>query len=342
MTHQPEDPLENIRVFTPETDEDLDDSEAPQEPKPAIDEVTAALLNGEYPRSTLVGLSDLSAREAGALKETWPSVDSSVRQAVVSELHDLAEERVDYVFDRALLTLLDDPDPAVRQLAVAGLWERNEPTFAHTLVAMLESDESEDVRAEVARGLGRFAEMAELGELDDDTATAVRQALLDVLDEETESLHVRARCLESAAVFSRDAAVHDAIERFYEEDDTGFRATALFAMGRSLNQRFLPTILNETASDDAEIRYEAARASGRLGDTSALPVLADLADDEDAEVRHAAINALGEIGGKAAVRYLQRLSEAAHEADRELIEDALEEATIVTDPLLLEDDPSQE
>lgn len=340
MTHQPEDELGQIRVFTPEGDEDPDVGEAEHEPKPPLEDVIATLLAGEYPRSVLVGLSDLSVREAERLRSAWPDVDAEVCLAVTSELNDLAEERVDYLFGRALLTMLDDSEPAVRQKALAGLWEHDDPRFAITLVSFLTSDPSEDVRAEAARGLGRFVEMAELGELDEDLAETVCSSLLDVLGDETESLHVRARSLESAAVLSQREEVYTAIERFFEEDDTGFRSTALYAMGRSLNSRFLPDVLNETASDDAEVRFEAARAAGRLGDTSALPVLADLADDEDAEVRHASINALGEIGGKAAIRYLRRLGESAPEADLELIEEALEEASVVTDPLMLDDDPS--
>ncbi len=339
MTQPPDDELDHIRVFTPEEEnEDLDGDEVEREPKPSIESVIATLIAGEYPRSTLVGLSDLTTREAAALDAAWPSVSPEVRQAVPSEVNDLAEERVDYVFARALLTMIDDPEPGVRQLALAGLWEHEDDRFVDTLITMLASDPSEDVRAEAARGLGRFAEKAEMGDLDAALASQVTSALLASLADASESLHVRARALESASVLSGVDTVTSAIERFYDEDEVGFRATAVFAMGRSMNQSFLPTVLNETASDDAEVRYEAARAAGRLGDTSALPALADLADDEDAEVRQASINALGEIGGKAAVRYLRRIGESAPESDLELIEDALAEASIVTDPLLLDDD----
>lgn len=339
MTRTPDDDLDHIRVFHPEEEvDDLDADEIEDEPKPALDEVMAALLRGEYPRSTLVGLSDLTAREAGAFKQAWGSVADEVREAVVSELNDLAEERLDYRFDRALLAMLDDADAVVRQRAISGLWEHEDRRFAATLAAILESDESEDVRAEAARGLGRFAEMAELGELEPELADRVSSTLLATLAEPTEPMHVRGRALVSAAVLSEKATVLEAIDIFFDEEDTGFRATAIYAMGRSLQARFLPTILNETSSDDAEIRYEAARAAGFIGDTEALPVLSELARDEDAEVRQAAINAMGEIGGTAATRYLRRLAEEASESEIELIEAALEDASIVSDPLLLEDD----
>lgn len=338
MTQHPDDDLSGIRVFHPTDSDDLDAADIPDEPKPELEEVLAALRRGDYPRSTLVGLSDLSASETLRFREAWDQVDPGVRAAVVTELNDLGEERVDYLFGRVLRAVVDDQESAVRQHAIAGLWEEMDQDFAVVLIQVLQNDPSEDVRAEAARGLARFAEQAELGECEPELGEQVRAALFEALDNSKESLHVRARALEALSISGNDARVRSAIEDFFEEEETGFRATALYAMGRSLNQAFLPAILNETASDDAEIRYEAARAAGRIGDTAALPVLADLATDEDAEVRHAAINAIGEIGGKAATRYLRRIAENAEEADEELVQGALEDASLVTDPLLLDDD----
>ena len=115
----------------------------------------------------------------------------------------------------------------------------------------------------------------------------------------------------------------------YEEDDSGLRSSAVFAMGRSLNQRWYSTILNEFANDDAEVRYEAARAIGHFGDTSALPGLVTLAKDEDDEVRLAAIAAIGDIGGRAAQRVLQNLADqAGSDAEIDALDEALTEAAL--------------
>ena len=341
MTQPPDDSLDHLRVFSPEDDDDdLDAVEAEREEKPELEEVIATLSGGDYPRSTLVGLSDLSVREVVRFGAAWPTIDAAVRRAVVMELNDLAEERFDYLFGRALMVMLDDEDAAVRQNAIAGLWGHDDTRLADRLVQLLGGDESEDVRASAARGLGWFVELAELDEIDLALGERVFDALVTALEDESESMHVRARALESASARTGSETVKRYIERFYDEDEIGFRATAIFAMGKSYDASFLPTILNETATDDAEIRFEAARAAGHIGDNSALPALADLANDEDAEVRHAAINAIGEIGGKAAVRYLARIAESAPDADQELIEEAMEEASILSDPLFLDDDPS--
>jgi HEAT repeat protein len=82
------------------------------------------------------------------------------------------------------------------------------------------------------------------------------------------------------------------------------------------------------ASDEAVLRYEAARALGVIGSDAAVPELLAVMDgEEDVEVRHAAIAALGAIGGRAAVRALRTRADHAEEADEEMIEAALEEAT---------------
>jgi HEAT repeat protein len=130
-----------------------------------------------------------------------------------------------------------------------------------------------------------------------------------------------------------ETAVAQAISEAYASGDHGLQCSAVYAMGRSHDGRWLQTILSEVAGEDAELRFEAARAAGALGSADALPALIDAAGDEDAEVRHMAIAAIGQIGGRGAVRALERLSEEAGESDRELIEEALEEAALLMEPL---------
>jgi HEAT repeat protein len=83
------------------------------------------------------------------------------------------------------------------------------------------------------------------------------------------------------------------------------------------------------------MRYEAARASGELADDRAVPGLIGLASDEDVEVRQSAIGALGKIGGTSSVNALRRLANRAAAADREAIEEALDEALLSVDALRL-------
>jgi HEAT repeat protein len=338
MSQLPED--EHLRVFSIESPDSgvLDDGteDDAQVEKPSIDAVLESLRRGVVRPIELVGLSDLGSDDAEIVEAAWSGLPSATRLSTVRETGEMIEDRLDYHFGRFLRVALDDEDEGVRQLAIAGLWEDEGTDLAGRLSGIMESDESQDVRAQAALGLSRFAEWAELGRLAPDTAESVRQRVFAVALDNDESWHVRRRAVEAASSFGSDPRLVGLIEQLFEEDELGLRATAVYAMGRSMEARWLVAVINEFASDDAEIRYESARAAGLLADTSALPGLSELAQDEDLEVRLAAITSIGQIGGSAAVRILRRLVEDAPDTDEEAIDDALIEASIVADPLSLD------
>ena len=278
-------------------------------------------------------LSDLSKGRAAIVAAAWPELPESARVAAVRKMSELGEERLDLSFGRALRIALDDPSPVVRQLAVTGLWEDEGADLRRRLLDLARDDASEDVRAEAAQGLGRFAERVAAGDLPAAEGHAVRATLRDLAGDEASAYGVRRRALEAIAGFGGDPEVNGLIGDAYASDDQGMRASAIFAMGRCLDPRWLDAVLRELESEEAELRYEAARAAGELGDDRAVPGLALLAIEPDAQIRYAAIAALGRIGGRAAVRVLRNLAEHADERDAEVIEEALEESLSSVDPL---------
>jgi HEAT repeat protein len=143
---------------------------------------------------------------------------------------------------------------------------------------------------------------------------------------------VQRRALESLGPYASDPDVSSLISEAFDSDDHGLQCSAMYAMGRSQDSRWLPMILAQLESEDPEIRFEAARAAGLLGSTDALPVLLQAARDDDAEVRHVAIGAIGQIGGRGAVRALERLAEDAGEADLELIQSAIDDVNTLLEP----------
>ena len=292
----------------------------------AISAALLALASGSRRREDLAALSDLTRAEAAGLDVTWGSLDELQRVAALRALAEGAEERLEFNFGRLLRRALDDPSPVVRQLAVTGLWEDDRSDLLLRLLDLAENDPSQDVQAEAAQNLGRFADRAATGELPSETASMLRQALISLAANPAFPLGVRRRALESVAVFCEDPGVKDLISTAYHGDEQSLRASALYAMGRNLDDRWLPTVLDELASDEAELRYEAARAAGELGDDAAVPALADLTDDPDIEVRDASISALGKIGGRAAVRVLRALADQADGSVLDAIEAALDEA----------------
>ena len=300
---------------------------------PPLRSILASLRQGKVDTAGVCGLSDLTRAAMAELATAWPTLPEPTRVAIVRQMEDLAEGRIELDFGRALRVALGDESPVVRQLAVAALWEDEQSDLLDRLRSLLANDPSQDVRAEAARALGRFAERAVAGELDEPTTVDLRASLASLAADETSPYGVRRRALESVGVFCRDATVRDVIRDAYESDDQGLQASALFAMGRSLDRRWQEILLDELQSPESELRFEAARACGALGDERLVPDLVPLTGDPDAEVRHATIASLGQIGGRAAVRVLRSLATEADEADAELIDDALEEAAASAEPL---------
>ena len=298
----------------------------------SLAEALAAIREGDLSQTRLARLSDLSREDARTVATAWQSLPEQTRIDVVRRCEELSEERIDLNFGRALRIALDDPSPVVRQLAITGLWEDESSDMLERLIRSLRDDESPDVRAGAAAALERFSSQAAAGKLDRSAADALREELLRVATATDGSYSVQRRAIESLGPFGAEPTVGSLIAAAYESGDHGLQCSALYAMGRSLDSRWLHTILTELESEEPELRFEAARAAGALGSADALLGLLSAARDDDAEVRHAAIAAIGEIGGRGAVRALERLAEDAGEADLELIEAAIEDTNALLAP----------
>src|SRR5829696_3219737 len=293
----------------------------------------SAIRDGDLSQTQVARLSDLSRDNARVLAAAWESIPEENRIDLVRRFEELSEERVDLNFGRALRVALNDRSAVVRQLAVAGLWEDESSELLDRLRDILENDESPDVRAQAAAALERFASKAVVGSIDEFVASDLRDSLRRSAIDAGAPYAVQRRALESLGPYAADPEISSLISEAFNSDDHGLQCSALYAMGRSQDSRWLPMILLQLESEDPEIRFEAARAAGLLGSTDALPVLMLAARDDDAEVRHVAISAIGQIGGWGGVRALERLAEDAGEADLELIQAAIEDVNTLLEPL---------
>jgi HEAT repeat protein len=304
-----------------------------EQPRTMLAEAISAIRDGDLSLTQIARLSDLSRVNAQALAAAWDSIPESNRIDLVRRFDELSEERVELNFGRALRVALDDRSAVVRQLAVAGLWEDESSELLDRLRDMLVNDESPDVRAQAAAALERFSSMAAVGSLDEPVANDLRHVLRQSAIDADAPYAVQRRALESLGPYAADPQISSLITEAFDSDDHGLQCSALYAMGRSQDSRWLPMILLQLESEDPEIRFEAARAAGLLGSTDALPVLMLAARDDDAEVRHVAISAIGQIGGRGAVRALERLAADAGEADLELIQSAIDDVNTLLEPL---------
>jgi HEAT repeat protein len=168
--------------------------------------------------------------------------------------------------------------------------------------------------------------LGECGDLIESRARRTEDALLGVIAG-ADVTEVRRRAVESVAYSSRPE-VPAIIEAAYRQSDPSWRASAVFAMGRNLDDRWVPAVLEELGSSNPEMRFEAARAAGEFELESSVPALTDLTADPDRDVQEAAIWSLGQIGGEKAREALQRRRRTAKGELREAIDEALANADL--------------
>lgn len=273
--------------------------------------------------------NDIGREACADFLTAWRTIGDERRREIATALAALAEENAEFDFRDVFSAILTDTNPEVRAVAVSGLWEDERLSTLRLLLPMLANETDDDVRAEVALALGRFAYRASLDEVPEKDTLAIRDALyasaanLDLSDE------ARRRSIESLGYFEGND-VTSLIGQAYTSGRQPLKESALVAMGHNLDERWLPVLDAELQSMVPALRYEAARAAGEFGTEaeSMVPRLLPLAEGDDTEVALAAIWALGQIGGNAAKRMLKQLSNSDDPAIQEAADEALAELTL--------------
>ncbi len=299
-----------------------------------VEEAIATLVDSAKPllSSKLAELSNLNAPELALFEKAWQTIEPKRRRQIIYRLVELAEDNFELDFDEIFKRRLKDEDAEVQSKAVEGLWESEETTLIDPLIELLEQGGSEKVQATAATALGKFALLAELEKLRAKHKTRVCRALLGVIEDASRTTEVKRRALEAAAPLSLPQ-LEKAIARAYQSGVPRLKTSAIFAMGKNCDPRWLPILLKELNSADAEIRYEAANACGELGEKEAAPYLSELTTDPDIDVQLAAIQALGKIGGPEAKDSLERCLTDDSQVIRQAAEEALNELEAGEDPL---------
>ena len=279
--------------------------------------------------SNLFIFSKMDRQGLELFQELWPTFPTERRQEVMRELVEISEVNFEVDFSPVFLLGLADEDAAVRAQAINGLWEQEDATLIGPFLHLLQTDESAIVRAGAASALGQFIYLSELEELEPpDLIEPVRQALFDTIHLSGEDVEVRRRAIESIAFFSGPDIVN-IIENAYYDENPKMQVSAVFAMGRNADGRWLPRVIAELDNKNSEIRFEAARACGELEASDAVPKLIDLIGDEtDLQVQEVSIWALGRIGGFQARQALELCVDNEVESLALAAEEALDEINL--------------
>ena len=277
-------------------------------------------------RAILRDFSDLEISEINQLAEIWPKIPAWRRKALLEDVQELGEEDTILSFENLLTFALQDRDPQVRLPALRGLWDYESPRLVPTFLDLLSNDSDVQVRAAAAGGLGHYVYLGEVENLPKQTLQSIEERLLEAA-KGNDQAEVRRNALEALGYSSKEE-VGTLIDQAYQSGDREWVASALFAMGRSANERWRPQVKIMLNSQFPALRAEAARAAGELEMGSSIPRLLELLDDPDDQTRLASIWSLSQLGGENARKALERLYKHTDDEDeRKFIDSALDNLT---------------
>jgi HEAT repeat protein len=273
--------------------------------------------------AALAELSGISSAEAAELARNWEEWPAERVRELFRRLASLAEEQAALEFEVVFKAGLDLADAATRAIAVAALAESTDRTLAASFAGLLERDPNATVRAAAASSMATLCTLAAEGRLRGKDGERMRLALLRALEDAAQPAAVRMRALETAAIFGGER-VHALIGEAFRSGDSRLQQSALFAMGRTADPRWLEDVVSALDAPGPALRYEAVSALGEIGGEEHVHLLKGPLDDEDLEVQAAAVSALERIGGPGAVRLLKQALESPEPSIREVAQEALE------------------
>jgi HEAT repeat protein len=283
-----------------------------------------------FPAVYLHRFSDINQRDLNELKKIWPQVSADRRAALMEDLEELSEADTLTYFEDLCLFTLEDEDPRVRANTIRLLWESNNLKLANKFIKMMKQDPDPVVRANAANALGVFIYRGELEEIPETLFKKVEENLLETLNGQDRPL-VRRKALEALGFSSRQE-VSQHIRSAYNSGKLPWVASAVFAMGRSADDRWKKLVMQSLGNPEDEVRVEAIRAVGELEIHDArqnlLVMLVD-PDNEDWPIQSTIIWSLSLIGGDNVKEALQALADQVQDdEEEEFIEGALENLTL--------------
>jgi hypothetical protein len=287
--------------------------------------IKAALLDTEapFPAAMIYYFSDMPREDLDLLADVWPEVWVERRRGLLEDMENLAEGDTLLYFDPMAIMCLKDEDPVARATAIRLLWQSQEEDLVPLFLALLKDDPEAIVRAAAATALGLFVYLGELEEIKASTYQDVLESLIQAHLDSPDTL-VRRRALESLG-YAGHPEVPGFIRRAYDTNDEDWLQSALFAMGRSCDNRWTDSVLSMFDHPDNVVRYEAIRAAGELEIKAARELIFDMLEEgtDDDEIYYAAIWSLSKIGGEG----VRSLIEIAMEETEDMVEiQFLEEA----------------
>ena len=298
----------------------------------SVADVSVEVAAGDF-----VEFSDLSSEELGLFARTWFSIAVERQRWTISKMKELAEDNPEFHFSAIFKMCLKDRDEVVLEMAMEGLWEHEDRSIIPSLVQILQSEKTPQVRSAAAVALGKFSGLVQEGKLLPKDGEAIHDCLMAVLTDPDQHVDVRRRSLEAIAPFNT-GDIKKFVSGAYGSPDLALKSSSIYAMGRTGETSWLPLLIKELQSPEPSIRYETAHACGELGEEDAVPHLVSLLEDDDYHVQLAGVNALGKIGGPLARKVLQHCVKDGDALLEEAARAELQNIEFLEDPMAFTSD----
>jgi len=303
--------------------------------EPTFEDVIAQLRDeqNDLSRESLCLFSDILPHQLTQFKESWTEISAARRRDFLSKLKHELELDTLLCFDVLANSLLGDEDAFVRALAIRLLSDCESDTSLPAFLEIAKNDPEIEPRAAAITALGVFVLRGELDEIKKADLHEVEETLL-LLSHSSQKAELRQRALESLGYSSRPE-VAKLLTEAWQRDIPMWKASALFAMGRSSDDVWVDEVLDSLLHVNEIVRLAAVKAAGELELAQARPLLLKLLEDEkDEDVFRALIWSLSQIGGEDVREYFLSLLdqyEDDDEAEIAYIEEALENLDFTED-----------
>ncbi|HWQ04276.1 MAG TPA: HEAT repeat domain-containing protein [Longilinea sp.] len=278
-----------------------------------------------FPPVYLHRFSDLAGADLKSLKDIWEKIPEGRRAALIEDLEDLYDSDTLLSFEEIARVAIADSHPPVRAGAIRLLWDYQGKDLVAVYQLLLERDPDEIVRAQSASILGQYVYLGELGEIPAELHRVIEDTLLQTVESGEVKL-VRRRALESLGYSGRDEVI-PLIQNAFDSGDFAWIASALFAMGRSTDERWASNVIQMLDHHEAEVQLEAIRAAGMLELVSARKFLLQMVKTgiDDADLRSTVAWSLSQIGGEQVAGALDKLlAMAEDDEETEFIQTAID------------------
>lgn len=280
--------------------------------------------NQEFSQDILFQFSDISPEQLKTLLDAWPQITLSRKQLLLVSLKKELSRDMLLCYDLLAGALLKDKDAIIRATAIRLLSDCESEDLVPIFLEIAKVDPETAPRAEAITALGAYILRGKLDEISKESLNEIESELLHI-SHSGEKTEIRQRALESLGYSSREE-IPALIKEAWQREASMWKASAVFAMGRSYDKIWKENILEALVYDNEIVRLAATKAAGELALASARPLLLkNLAEEDDDDVFQALIWSLSQIGGEDVREFLLSLLDRYDDEEGEQIE-YLEEA----------------